>query len=265
MLGRSDSEHSLPRGHRQPPLLHQPAQGNLPHDPLPPQHQLCGSPWGRPCCTPAPVPPAPGWHSSATAALETTPAALSHPDAQDVCSQLRAAKPSHEQAAPERHKGPPHGVSTVVQPGGHTPEPPQHGQPCLSTQQSETLRHVQDLLQMVVAAKGTPGAAAGEEHGHTSQGQGAQGDLQSQLQSLEGVLETSQQTIRVLLDVIQDLEKKEAQRDGRHSYRTGQDIANCGTCRDCACIIYRYGQRCRSGDVPAHVPSPVTPRRAPCS
>ncbi|XP_057880321.1 uncharacterized protein LOC131083548 [Melospiza georgiana] len=24
----------------------------------------------------------------------------------------------------------------------------------------------------------------------------------------------------------------------RHSYRTGQDIANCGTCRDCACIIY---------------------------
>lgn len=26
----------------------------------------------------------------------------------------------------------------------------------------------------------------------------------------------------------------------RHSYRTGQDIENCGTCRDCACIIYRY-------------------------
>lgn len=25
----------------------------------------------------------------------------------------------------------------------------------------------------------------------------------------------------------------------RHSYRTGQDIENCGTCRDCACIIYR--------------------------
>ncbi|KAK2523404.1 hypothetical protein Q9966_012060 [Columba livia] len=108
------------------------------------------------------------------------------------------------------------------------------------TQQSETLRHVQDLLQLVVAAKGPP---AGDEDAQTSQGEaprgpGAQGELQSQLQSLEGVLETSQQTIRVLLDVIQDLEKKEAQRDGRHSYRTGQDIANCGTCRDCACIIY---------------------------
>lgn len=38
--------------------------------------------------------------------------------------------------------------------------------------------------------------------------------LQNQLQSLEGVLETSQNTIKVLLDVIQDLEKKEAVRDG---------------------------------------------------
>ncbi|KAJ7422884.1 hypothetical protein BTVI_12023 [Pitangus sulphuratus] len=97
-----------------------------------------------------------------------------------------------------------------------------------------------DLLQLVVVAKGPP---ARDEDAQTSQGEGPwrpreQGDLHSQLQSLEGVLETSQQTIRVLLDVIQDLEKKEAQRDGRHSYRTGQDIANCGTCRDCACIIY---------------------------
>lgn len=38
--------------------------------------------------------------------------------------------------------------------------------------------------------------------------------LQNQLHSLEGVLETSQNTIKVLLDVIQDLEKKEAERDG---------------------------------------------------
>lgn len=38
--------------------------------------------------------------------------------------------------------------------------------------------------------------------------------LQNQLQSLEGVLETSQNTIKVLLDVIQDLERKEAERDG---------------------------------------------------
>ncbi|XP_051866483.1 uncharacterized protein LOC127567525 [Pristis pectinata] len=62
--------------------------------------------------------------------------------------------------------------------------------------------------------------------------------LQSRLQNMEDVLQTSQQTIKVLLDVIQDLEKKEAVRDGRQSYHTGQDIANCGTCRDCACIIY---------------------------
>lgn len=117
------------------------------------------------------------------------------------------------------------------------------GEPCLTAKQQETLHQVQDLLQLVAAAKGQVGLSKGDEHFLASQGHVGvrpreMGDLQSQLQSLEGVLETSQQTIKVLLDVIQDLEKKEAQRDGRRSYRTGQDIANCGTCRDCACIIY---------------------------
>ncbi|XP_072228485.1 uncharacterized protein [Leuresthes tenuis] len=95
--------------------------------------------------------------------------------------------------------------------------------------------------------------------------------LQHQLQSLEGVLETSQNTIKVLLDVIQDLEKKEAERDGRHSYRTGQDIENCGTCRDCACIIYsvehdfrlQEGQVVRTwkvGDPPEGSPQTSSPQ-----
>uniref|UniRef100_A0A8C6SCC1 Uncharacterized protein n=1 Tax=Neogobius melanostomus TaxID=47308 RepID=A0A8C6SCC1_9GOBI len=93
--------------------------------------------------------------------------------------------------------------------------------------------------------------------------------LQTQLQSLEGVLETSQNTIKVLLDVIQDLEKKDAVRDG-HLYRTGQDIENCGTCRDCACIIYsvehdfrlQEGQVVRTwkvGDPPEARPQTPTP------
>ncbi|GAB0187843.1 INSYN2B protein-like [Grus japonensis] len=124
-----------------------------------------------------------------------------------------------------------------------------------------------DLL--VVAAKGPVGPPVGDEDTRTSQGEGPrgpgeQGDLQSQLQSLEGVLETSQQTIRVLLDVIQDLEKKEAQRDGRHSYRTGQDIANCGTCRDCACIIYSVEHDFRQQEgrfqrVLSHIEGDATP------
>ncbi|XP_059673635.1 INSYN2B protein-like [Gavia stellata] len=246
-LGRSDSEWSLLRG-RPPPHLRQPAQGNPPRDPPPPQHQLCGVPWGGPCCTsPAPIPPVLGWHGSATTAPEKTPAARGHPDPRGICSRLRAAEPGHGGAGlegpgeplPPALQGP--GVGT--QPAGQAPEVPRHGQPCLTAEQSETLRHVQDLLQLVVVAKGPVGPPTGDEDTQTSQGEGPrgpgeQGDLKSQLQSLEGVLETSQQTIRVLLDVIQDLEKKEAQRDGRHSYRTGQDIANCGTCRDCACIIY---------------------------
>ncbi|XP_051475172.1 basic salivary proline-rich protein 2-like [Apus apus] len=257
-LGRSGSERILPHG--RPPAqpsphpphtdshgLRQPAQGNPPRDPPPPQHQLCRTAWGGPCCTsPAPIPPAPGWHGSA-AAPEKTPAALGHLDPRAICSRLPTTQPGHGQAGPEGPKmlqpPAPQGPGVGTQPAGQAQEIPQHGQPCLTVEQSETLRHVQDLLQLVVVAKGPLGPPAGDEDARTSQGEGhrgpgQRGDLQSQLQSLEGVLETSQQTIRVLLDVIQDLEKKEAQRDGRHSYRTGQDIANCGTCRDCACIIY---------------------------
>ncbi|XP_026029268.1 nascent polypeptide-associated complex subunit alpha, muscle-specific form isoform X4 [Astatotilapia calliptera] len=111
----------------------------------------------------------------------------------------------------------------------------------LTATQADTLRQVQEILGGLVSGarcKLDPSRVTekllspnGPLHDIRS--------LQTQLHSLEGVLETSQNTIKVLLDVIQDLEKKEAERDGRHSYRTGQDIENCGTCRDCACIIYR--------------------------
>ncbi|XP_061225894.1 proline-rich protein 2-like [Neopsephotus bourkii] len=210
----------LPQGHPQPqpchpstipatgiPGLQQPAQGTPPT----PQHQLCGSPWGGPCC-------------SSADPLSPAPAAPPRPEPRGTRSE-----PGPGSAAPQGR-----GAPLGTQPPGRAPELPRG---CLSPQQSETLRHVQDLLQLVVVSKGPP---AGDEEARTAQGAGPgeRGALQSQLQSLEGVLETSQQTIRVLLDVIQDLERKEAQRDGRRSYRTGQDIANCGTCRDCACIIY---------------------------
>ncbi|XP_067430910.1 mucin-2 isoform X2 [Thunnus thynnus] len=109
----------------------------------------------------------------------------------------------------------------------------------LTATQADTLRQVQEILGGLVSGarcKLDPARVTekllspnGPLHDIRS--------LQNQLHSLEGVLETSQNTIKVLLDVIQDLEKKEAERDG-HSYRTGQDIENCGTCRDCACIIY---------------------------
>ncbi|XP_075276303.1 uncharacterized protein LOC142361374 [Opisthocomus hoazin] len=285
-LCRSDSERSLPHG-RPPPQpsprrqqtvpttdthgLRQPAQGNPPRDPPPPQHQLCGTPRRGPCCTsPAPIPPVPGWHGPAATALEKTPAAPGRLDPHGACSRLRATEPGHGRTGPEGPREPlppaPQVPGVGTQPASQAPEVPRHRQPCLTTQQSETLRHVQDLLQLVVATKGPTGRPAGNEDARTSQGEGPreQGDLQSQLQSLEGVLETSQQTIRVLLDVIQDLEKKEAQRDGRHSYRTGQDIANCGTCRDCACIIYSVEHDFRQQEgrfqrVLSHIEGDATP------
>ncbi|XP_035261081.1 inhibitory synaptic factor 2A [Anguilla anguilla] len=63
------------------------------------------------------------------------------------------------------------------------------------------------------------------------------GELKAQLQVMENLISSSQETIKVLLGVIQELEKGEAHREGL-SYRTGQDTANCDTCRNSACIIY---------------------------
>ncbi|NWI60473.1 F196A protein, partial [Calyptomena viridis] len=62
-------------------------------------------------------------------------------------------------------------------------------------------------------------------------------DLKAQLQMMESLISSSQETIKVLLGVIQELEKGEAHREGL-SYRTGQDTVNCDTCRNSACIIY---------------------------
>ncbi|KAM8780407.1 inhibitory synaptic factor 2A [Rhynchonycteris naso] len=62
-------------------------------------------------------------------------------------------------------------------------------------------------------------------------------DLKAQLQVMENLISSSQETIKVLLGVIQELEKGEAHREGL-SYRTAQDTANCDTCRNSACIIY---------------------------
>ncbi|XP_022059651.2 protein INSYN2B isoform X1 [Acanthochromis polyacanthus] len=62
--------------------------------------------------------------------------------------------------------------------------------------------------------------------------------LERQLQSVEENLLSNQEKIKVLLNVIQDLEKSKAFSEGRSSYRTGQDINNCPTCQKTACIIY---------------------------
>lgn len=86
----------------------------------------------------------------------------------------------------------------------------------LTPTQADTIRQVQEILGGLMSGarcKLDPSRVAekllspnGPLHDIRS--------LQNQLQSLEGVLETSQNTIKVLLDVIQDLEKKEAERDG---------------------------------------------------
>ncbi|KAG7476560.1 hypothetical protein MATL_G00084240 [Megalops atlanticus] len=148
------------------------------------------------------------------------------------CTEPQANTPNNPHAEPPGQRPPP---------GPWDPHLGRTTDAALTPGQAETLKQVQELLGgLVSGARGKLELAKAREKLLGPQGPLHDiGTLQSQLQSLEGVLETSQNTIKVLLDVIQDLEKKEAERDGRHSYRTGQDIENCGTCRDCACIIYR--------------------------
>lgn len=86
----------------------------------------------------------------------------------------------------------------------------------LTATQADTLRQVQEILGGLVSGarcKLDPARVTEKLLGPNGPLHDIR-SLQTQLQSLEGVLETSQNTIKVLLDVIQDLEKKEAERDG---------------------------------------------------
>uniref|UniRef100_A0A8C5Q8Z9 Inhibitory synaptic factor family member 2B n=1 Tax=Leptobrachium leishanense TaxID=445787 RepID=A0A8C5Q8Z9_9ANUR len=62
--------------------------------------------------------------------------------------------------------------------------------------------------------------------------------LQGKLKSIEESLQSNHEKIKILLNVIQDLEKSRAISEGRNFYRTGQDLNNCSTCQNTACIIY---------------------------
>lgn len=90
------------------------------------------------------------------------------------------------------------------------------GEQPLTATQADTLRQVQEILGGLVSGarcKLDPSRVTEKLLGPNGPLHDIR-SLQNQLQSLEGVLETSQNTIKVLLDVIQDLEKKEAERDG---------------------------------------------------
>ncbi|XP_072923975.1 protein INSYN2B-like isoform X1 [Hemitrygon akajei] len=63
-------------------------------------------------------------------------------------------------------------------------------------------------------------------------------DLQGRMQFIEDTLQSNEYKIKVLLNVIQDMEKTKALNEGRNFYRTGQDLSNCSTCQNTACIIY---------------------------
>ncbi|XP_067899329.1 protein INSYN2B-like isoform X3 [Heterodontus francisci] len=67
-------------------------------------------------------------------------------------------------------------------------------------------------------------------------------DLQGRMQFIEDTLQSNEHKIKVLLNVIQDMEKTKALNEGRNFYRTGQDLSNCSMCQNTACIIYRAAE-----------------------
>uniref|UniRef100_A0A672JHN1 Inhibitory synaptic factor 2A-like n=1 Tax=Salarias fasciatus TaxID=181472 RepID=A0A672JHN1_SALFA len=101
----------------------------------------------------------------------------------------------------------------------------------LNEQQSQTLPH---SAKCSVQSQGQSSGMGSSQQIMSLSGDK---DIKEQLQAMETLINSSQETIKVLLGVIQELEKGEAQREGL-SYRTGQDTANCDTCRNSACIIY---------------------------
>ncbi|XP_063269720.1 protein INSYN2B [Prinia subflava] len=98
--------------------------------------------------------------------------------------------------------------------------------------------------------------------------------LQGRLQSVEESLQSNQEKIKVLLNVIQDLEKSRALSEGRNFYHTGQDLNNCSTCQNTACIIYsveydfrqqegRFHQILKTLDNAEQNPAPASPQKPP--
>ncbi|KFQ55729.1 Protein FAM196B [Nestor notabilis] len=98
--------------------------------------------------------------------------------------------------------------------------------------------------------------------------------LQGRLQSVEESLQSNQEKIKVLLNVIQDLEKSRALSEGRNFYHTGQDLNNCSTCQNTACIIYsveydfrqqegRFHEILKTLDHAEQTPAPASPQKLP--
>ncbi|NXB00817.1 F196B protein, partial [Cnemophilus loriae] len=98
--------------------------------------------------------------------------------------------------------------------------------------------------------------------------------LQGRLQSVEESLQSNQEKIKVLLNVIQDLEKSRALSEGRNFYHTGQDLNNCSTCQNTACIIYsveydfrqqegRFHQILETLDSTEQNPASASPQKPP--
>ncbi|XP_066573237.1 inhibitory synaptic factor 2A-like [Amia ocellicauda] len=141
--------------------------------------------------------------------------------------------PSHPTATPPRESAPPRNTHQSKLPSRDLHHP--------STAPPHTNEHTHPI-QVVPPKMDHAPPPLPKQNGLTGKrvrgGQRGQGGLHGRLQRVEERLLSNQEKIRVLLNVIQDLERNQALNQGRCSYRTGQDLNNCPTCQKTACIIY---------------------------
>ncbi|XP_037125957.1 uncharacterized protein LOC119133870 [Syngnathus acus] len=62
--------------------------------------------------------------------------------------------------------------------------------------------------------------------------------IQHKLESVEASLAANKDRITTLLNIIHDLEAGHNPSTGQQCYKTGQDLKNCSTCQNTACIVY---------------------------
>ncbi|XP_035291620.1 protein INSYN2B-like [Anguilla anguilla] len=150
--------------------------------------------------------------------------------------------------------------------------------PPLTPDQARTLEEVERLLGGLVSGDRGGGGPKGGLLGPRGPARDVRG-LKTRLQSLEGLLEASHDTIRLLLHAVQDLELKEGQSERKTSYRTSQE--GHGNSTDNSCVIYSvendfrlqegsFTQRWMKADSQISDPSsspaipPIPPNSDPC-
>ncbi|KAK1800726.1 hypothetical protein P4O66_005916 [Electrophorus voltai] len=143
---------------------------------------------------------------------------------------------------PDTHLFPSH-----VTPSGPDMVAEQTGNPGSPTEQYRELVTVSQDSLVLASSKPIPNGHCAVLHYHPPSGVllapmspvwSKDQDPYKRIERVEASLQSNQERITTLLNIIQDLEMSHALSNGRRCFRTGQDLNDCSTCQETACIIY---------------------------